>query len=368
MAVRSPRDPWRVVWQAVVSDGTLALLLFIAAAAVAIAAWFPQVPPGDSGAYAREMSSLQAQFGNTAQVMQTLGLFSITRSWAFRFLAALIAICVVLRTIELASRLLDRAGGPAEEGDSRSFWPGAAGDVFSLASHAGVLLLLAGIVASQVWGWQRSALILQGKTPVILPGGNTWAALSDDGRSVIHSRSVHVVTEEWGPGVTIRAVDVTGQALPLQQRPGAEPVPELALQLIQDPDLGTRDALLAIPRAQLIIRVLPEADRGSSGSGELLVQAYRSPSGELVAEASIGEEAALVIGDVTLEIVSSPYAQITVAYSPGAWLSVLGVLALLGGVLATIGWRTLHDRGGTTTDADAGEGSLAAQLARSQES
>ncbi len=370
MVVRSPRDPWRVVWQAAVYDGTLALILFTTAAALAVAAWFPQMPRGDSVAYARQLSSLQARFGNAARMMQSFGLFDITRSWGFRSLVALIAVCVVLRTIELGGRLLNRTASSTENevpNEGGSFWPGAASDLFSLLSHAGVLLLLSGVVVSQLWGWHRSALIVQGDAWVVLPGSDTWVALNADGRSVAHSSGLRVQAEDWGPGAIVRATDGAGRSLSLQQNPGAEPAPELAVPLVQDPDLGTRDALLAIPQAQLIVRLLPEAELGSESTGGLLVQAYRSPSGELVAEAVVGEKAALEIGDVTLEIVSSPYARLAVTHSPGAGLSAAGVLVLLGGVLATAGQRALQDRERTAMEAELGEDTQPAQPAQSGE-
>ena len=346
MAVRPRRDPWYLVWRVAVAAGTLAGLLIVTAITLATAALIPQIPLGDAVAYARRISSLQARFGSATQAMRSLGLFSITRSWGFRTLVALIAGCTLLRSIEISGRSRGRAAGePGGDAPapSRCLWSAVAGDTLSLLAHAGGLLLIGGLVIAQVSGWQKQGIVLQAGSRVGLPGRDAWVAMTDEGL-VSHSPGVRVLAEEWGPGALVRAVDAAGQQLELQQNPESKPALELPLALVRDPDLATRDAVVAIPEAQLIVRLLPQDGAKGDAPGGLIVQAYRSPSGELATEAVVVGDAAIEVGNVTLEIVGSPYVQLTVARNPGAWPTAVGVIVLLFGRVAKIAWRPLDAR------------------------
>jgi hypothetical protein len=311
-------------------------LLVVAAVALAIAALIPQTSPGDTVAYARRLSSLQARFGSAAQAMRTAGMFSITRSWGFRALSAVVASCVALRLIEVFGRLRARGGGGRGDDAHTSFariWAGGIDDALLALAHSGGLVLLAGLAATQVWGWQRPGVVLQGESVLALPGRNSWVALTDSGH-VSHSPGVRVLDESWGPGALIRAADAGGEPLALQQDPGSSLATEISLALVRDPDLATRDAIVAIPGAQLIVRLLPSIGENPGAAGGFVVQAYRSPSGALAMETVVDGDASLRIDDVTLEIVSSPYVQLSLAANPGTWVTAAGLLMLVAGLLA----------------------------------
>jgi len=72
----------------------------------------------------------------------------------------------------------------------------------------------------------------------------------------------------------------------------------------------------------------------------VLVQVYRSPSGELALEAVLDGEAGLTVDDATLALTVSPYVRLTATYNPGLWPTALGVLLVTGGLLGSVVWPT----------------------------
>jgi hypothetical protein len=340
MASRNPRDPWSAAWRALTADATLATLLILVAAALALAASFPQVPGSDAVARARHLSSLQVRFGSLTRVIESAGLLSVTQSWGFRALIAAVACCICFRIADLVDSLFREGEGRGDSGfDFRMSWvrTGASGDVTALVSQVGAILLIIGAAATQIWGWEISEVVLQGHGRVTLGDGQAWAAMTESGH-VATSPAVRIREEYRGPGVRVHAVDREGQVLPLQQSPDAAPAPKLDLPLIRDADVATRHALFAIPQASLVIRLVPQDDASREADGDLLVQAYRSPSGELEAEATVGDRGTVAIDDVTLGIESAPYVMITVGRSPGVWPASIGVILVLTGIVGSL-WR-----------------------------
>ncbi|MDY6875533.1 MAG: cytochrome c biogenesis protein ResB [Chloroflexota bacterium] len=359
MITQTPRqDPWRVVWQVAISDGLLIVLLLAVATGLSITAWLPQIPLADPVAYARQLSEAQTRFGEAAQTMQTLGLFTITRSLGFRALLALLAGCLLLRLVENGDWLRQsrKVTEPAGEWETlaevrfpdaleglrhRHYrvlstptllqvdrWPWA--DLFPPLAHIGGLLLLVGLLLTHLWGWHFEGVIVQNSERVTLPHTEDWVALDDDTSRVTHSPGIVAFVEERGPGVQVNATDGTGQPLLLQQAAEASPVTQLTLAL-------TEDQHFAIPEAQLGIRLAKQPDHVKVHS-PVLVQVYRSPPGRLVNEIVMEGDAELTVDDVTLEFTSMPYARVTATFNPGLWPTYTGIVLLLAGILGSIAW------------------------------
>jgi len=388
MIAQPPRDPWRVIWQIVTSDVSLAALLIAVAAGLTVTVWLPQMPVADPVAYARWLSEVQAHFGAATQAMRTLGLFTVTHSLGFRILLALLAACLLLRLIESSDRLRQSQEVMEPMGEWRGLtgvclpdvmddlrrwryrvlhqppllqadrWPWA--DLFPLLAHAGALLLLVGLLITHLWGWQVEGLIVQGGEQATLPGTDKWVALDDDARRVTHSPGLVIFVEERGPGVRVSAADSTRRSLPLQQTTEADPVPQLALAL-------TEDQYFAIPEAHLVVRLAPQTGPAAGTHSPVLVQVYRSPPGRLTTETVVEGDADLTVGDVTLKLVSAPYARLTATFNPGLWPTGAGLVLLAAGLLGSMIWpvRRFWLREGT--DGVEGSGDLPRALTKDEE-
>jgi len=340
MAARTRRDPWRVAWNSVGADLTLAALLIAIAAALAVSAMVPQIPGGDAITRARTLSSLHVRYGSLARVFESLGLLSIRQSWALRVLVGLATSCIVFRAIDLVWRFLASGEIPPESHSTSStstswLWTQTGGDAIALGSHVGAILIVVGLAISQVWGWEVTAVAPRGDGRIALPGQDAWVAYDDEGR-VTTSPGLRVRDAEFGPGARVRAIGPDGHLLRLRQGRDASPTTELSLALTLDPDLATRDALFTVPQANLIIRVAPLDGAAGTVTDQLLVQAYRSPSGELAAEARVRGSADVRVGDVTIKMDSVPYAMLTAGYSPGQLPTVAGVIIVLGAIVVTV--------------------------------
>ncbi len=359
MIAQTPRDRWRATWRVATSDGLIAALLLGVAVGLATTVWLPQTPVADPVAYARWLSEAQARFGTATPTMQTLGLFTVTRSLGFRVLLAFLAGCLLLRLIEDGDRLWRNREMAKPAGEWQILTGVCLSDVMdnlrhrhyrvlsappflqadrwpwtglsSLLAHGGALLLLAGLLLTHLWGWRVEGLIVQSGERVTLPGTEKWVALEDDARRVAHSPGIVTFVEERGPGVRASAADSTGHPLPLQQTAEADPVTQLTIAL-------SEDQYFAIPEAQLIVRLTPQPDHTIEAHSPVLVQVYRSPPGRLVTETAVEGDAELTVADVTLELASVPHARLSATFNPGLWITGAGLVLLVVGLLGSIAW------------------------------
>ena len=348
-------DPWRLMWRATTSQTLVAGLLLCLAGSLMLTTWIPQAPSPEME-YARWFSQVQARFGDATPLMRGLGLFNVTGSFGFRLLLALLSGCLVLQLIEGADGLWqgDEAAEPEgnweqlSEGDLDELlddlrdenyrtihgsswyqvdrWPVAG--LSLLVARTGALVLLGGLLLSQLWGWQVEGLVLQRGQQLSLPTGNHWVALNDGGTELVHSAGAVGFIEREGPGVAVRALDEEGGTLRLQLTAEAEPRTELLVALRED-------RYFAIPEADLIVRLRPQSEAPYT---PLEVQAYRSPPGEIVAELITGDggQTELMLEGVKLELSPAPYVEATVSRNPGRWTTAVGLVLLVGGILTNL--------------------------------
>ena len=361
MITQAPRGPWRVIWEIATSDHWIAALLLSIAVGFAITAWLPQRPVADPIAYARWHSEMQTRFAGSAETMESLGLLSVTQSIGFRILVAFLAVSMALRLVESGDRLRRYRQVVEPVGEWRPLanvqlsgvtkalrrqryrisnaapliqadrWPWA--DLFPLLIHVGGLLLLVGLLVTHLWGWRIDDIIVRGGERVDLPYAEAWVALERSGRETTHSPRIVTYVEGKLPGLEIRASDGTDHALLLQQTADTGQVPQLTLSL-------TEDQYLAIPAAQLVIRLAPQLDEAADGACcPVLVQVYRSPSGRLATQTVITEaETELIVGDATLVLTHTPYARLAAVFNPGLWPTGFGLAILIVGLLGGIAW------------------------------
>ena len=359
MIAQTTRDPWRTSWRLATSDGLLTILLLGLAVGLVIALWLPQMPSTEPVAYAQWLSTAQARFGDATPTMQALGLFSIARSIVFRALLSLLAGCLLLRLIESADRLRQRReiAEPAEEWQPLACaplpdtadtlrhenyrilkvsemlqadrWPWS--DLFPLLIYGGGLLVLVGLLVTQVWGWQVPGLTLQGGDQVALPGAENRVAMEKTTGEVTHSPGITTLVEGNGPGVQASAFDGAGRSLALQQAAEADPVTDLNVTL-------TEERYFAVPEAQLIVRLTPQTGESVDVHTPILAQVYRSPPGRLIVEGTVEGDTELTVDEVTLRLVRLPYVRLTATFDPGVWPSGVGLVLLVAGVLGSTAW------------------------------
>ena len=359
MIAQTPRDPWRTIWQITTSDYLIAAFLLGITAGLIVTTWLPQMPVADPVAYAQWLSETQARFENATPTMQTLGLFTITRSFGFHVLLVLLAGTLLLRLVEIGDRLWQNREIANPDGEWHNLadahlpdvindlrrrryrilhtppllqadrWPWA--DLFPLLVHSGGLLLLIGLLVTHGWGWQIRGVTVQGGQRFALPGTETWITWDDNTHNVTHSSGIQAFVETQVPGIQARADDGMGQPLSLQQTPDIEPVTQLTVALAED-------QYFAIPEAQLVVRLAPQLNHIIDARSSVLAQVYRSPPGRLVTETKIEEEVKLSVDDITLKLTSVSYARLTVIFNPGLWPTSIGLVVLTVGLLGSIAW------------------------------
>ena len=306
------RDLWRSIWQVATGNGLLLVLLLAAAAGLLATVWFPQAPTTGPEAYARWFSETQARFGKATQAMQTLGLFAVTRSFGFRALLALLAGTLLLRLVERGERLFS--------GVARWEWR----ELFPLLIHIGGLLLLTGLLITHLWSWRTEGLIVQSGEQLSVPGTESWVALEKDASKVTYSPGIVASIEARGPGVRVSASDDEGNILTFAQATEPDLHTELALALVKDQNF-------AIPDAQLIVQLTPQEGHPAGIQTPVQVQVYHYPPVQLETETVVQGNAELKVDNVTLHLVSRPYAQVTVTFNPGLWPTGTGIaLAIVG--------------------------------------
>jgi hypothetical protein len=376
MIAQTSRDPWRTIWQIAAGDYVLVALLLGIAMGLVITTWLPQMPvanpAADPVAYAQWFSETQARFGDTTSSLQALGLFTVTRSLAFRILLAILFSVLLLRLVEGYDRLRQHREISEPDGEWHALadvdlldtthklrrrryrvlgepplfqidrWPWA--DLLALLAHGGGVLLLIGLLITHLWGWRIEGSIVQSDETFTLPNTKAWVSWDEDTQDVSHSPGITVFVEEQVPGIQIQAADSAGQSLPLQQSPTTAPVPQLLLPLVED-------QAFAIPEAQLIVRLVPHSNHAAAHS-YALVQLYRSPLGELVTESQVEEQTTLSVDGVIVEFSTVPHARLTAVFNPGLWPTGIGIVFLVVGLLGNIVWPEhrfwLQENGGQT--------------------
>lgn len=225
--------------------------------------------------------------------------------------------------------------------------------------YAGGLLVLAGLWASQVFGWQKSGLVLIPGQPTALEhlrgstltvsedidepkvtlqtveGTSASATLSASGRARLGGIALRQVGE--GQLVTLSARDAAGSPLQIrlldEQAPGADRV-----ALVFDQPRAERAVF--IPTRQLVISVVdfPALPERGFANPTLLVQAFVEGARDPVFNEFVEGNASIAIGEDSFDLRRGQTITVQASTSPGTPLAVLGGLLALSSLLLGL-WR-----------------------------
>ncbi len=287
----------------------LGLLVLIQITAFAL----PQIPVSASqtAAFNRWLAEFRPRLGEQARTFASLGLLTIRTSLGLRLTLGLIGLVVAAN--------LDRLHEPATRG------PWTLPRLSRVFLALGGILVIGGWAGQMLWGWREPEVIAW-------PGADI--ELSQRPLSVAQPRrqiglwprgyGMYVIRRGQRVGVEIRA-DRNGDALPLLTSVSEEPRNTLRLALTTQ----APDAFFAVQDADLIFRL-------SQLQGALQLQAYRSASGELLAETRLEvgpHESMLSLNDVHIITSQTLLPRYEVVYNPGAIFEGIGIALFASGAL-----------------------------------
>jgi hypothetical protein len=304
------------LWEGLASPGTTLLILVVLSLVQITALVLPQIPGSatQGTAYTRWLAELRPRLGARTGVLAALGLLTVRSSFIMRALLGMLGLLVAVN--------LDGLREAFQNGASRSVRT-----AFGLIALGG-LLTIGGWMAQMVWGWQEPSAIVWPANPIELPQhGLTLEQPSGSLGLWREKMGLYVLGRGKHTGFEVSA---TRADAPMLLLPSVDQEPQQVLQLTlatQEPE-----AFFASEEAALIFRVIRLP-------GEVQVQVYRSPSGEIVAETVFnGSEGlqTLTVDDaeVSFTPVKLPYYEII--YNPGALFEALGMVALFAGTVMSI--------------------------------
>ncbi|NTU65606.1 MAG: hypothetical protein HGB05_19945, partial [Chloroflexi bacterium] len=336
------RDPWRRLWHVFTSDGFLTAALILSAALLLTAALLPQTPANDLVAYSRWLSETQTRFGNLFDVLNPLGLFSTTNSFAFRLALAALGWCAALRLFDQLDRLwrADRAA-------RRSY-------IAAIMVYAGALVALLGLVLGTFIDYRVDNIVVQPGAVTNIPGTSyavrldtvegrraTVALLSQTetiaqgsiGEKQPLYDGVAVYLDRIGPALNVSATRGTTQTLDLQNT-ATSPLQKQVL-LLFTPDQN--EGFLAAPDVNLVLRVQPTAADGFAA------QIYQSATGKDFGSQPFEPGGSISIEGITFTFEPAAYVIVSLANQPSHWIMALGLVITLLGLVGLLIWP------GTTT-------------------
>jgi len=331
------RDPWRRLWHVFTSDGFLTAALILSAALLLTAALLPQTPANDLVAYSRWLSETQTRFGNLFDVLNPLGLFSTTNSFAFRLALAALGWCAALRLFDQLDRLW-RADRAARRSYSAA-----------IMVYAGALVALLGLVLGTFIDYRVDNIVVQPGAVTNIPGTSyavrldtvegrraTVALLSQTetiaqgsiGEKQPLYDGVAVYLDRIGPALNVSATRGTTQTLDLQNT-ATSPLQKQVL-LLFTPDQN--EGFLAAPDVNLVLRVQPTAAEGFSA------QIYQSATGKDFGSQPFEPGGSISIEGITFTFESAAYVIVSLANQPSHWIMALGLVITLLGLIGLLIW------------------------------
>lgn len=270
----------------------------------------PQAPtlPKESPAFTRWLAGIRPIFGDRTGMWAELGIFTLRSSLILRLTLGTIGL---LTLVQLASLWEYR----------QQLNAGTRRRMLSL-SLSGVLILI-GWFAHIQWGWVESGVIAWPDQPVVVRS-QELGTIRSQGVFPILTRhyGLFLVPEGERTGLTIRAFDPEGNELSLLASVRDDPKAVIrSVMTDQSPE-----TFLAVPDAGMIFRLSRWQDR-------VQVQAYRSASGELLAEVPLASDTLLTIEEVTLDVETQPLSRYRAVYNPGAVLEGLGALGIVASLM-----------------------------------
>jgi hypothetical protein len=384
-------DPWRIAWNLIASDILLASLLLALAALLTLTALLPQSPDSsaDPMAFSRWQAEAQARLGTLFMPLRETGLLAFASSPLPRGLIAVIALCLLLRTVDalLATAHSRRFQPPPSplpsqvsveqpldnvvaslhkrfriirEGDVAYADHFPLAHIGRLAVYLGALLLILSLSFSSVAGWRSNTLnvgigqMVPLNEPRQSPYNLRLDALdsSQRGRVSLLKESepagtgylaVHrplelagltITLDGTGPAIRASATLSDGQPIRLQSSAASAPTNDLLLLLTQDEP----DRYFAVPDAELVVRL----SRGTQTPDRVHAQIYRSRTGTLLFDDAISPNGQIKIENVNLALAAEPYATIRAVRDPGKLILLIGMTILALGLMLSTLWPSVQ--------------------------
>jgi hypothetical protein len=379
-------DPWRIAWNVIAGDVWQTCLLLALALVLALIAWLPQSPDSatDPVAFSRWRSEAQTRLGNSFVALQDAGLFSLEQSAVLRGLIGLMALGLMVRTLDSAAAMwrsrhfeLPPAHVPAEASIQSSLedvigalrrrrlrilrdgeavradhFPMA--HIGQLAIYLGALVILAGLIVTSLYGWQSNRLTLGvGQMGQLNPPPTSYGLRLDalDGNEQaqiallketetaatgvlgpnhpLEMGGLMISFGGSGPAIRASATLTDGQGVRLQSSASATPSNDLLLLLTQDEP----ERFFAAPDAGLVVRL----SRAADASNVLRAQVYRSRTGTLLFDDQLPLDGHVSIENVNLALTRETFAVLMAQRDPGRLVSLTGIgLLALGLMLAAL--------------------------------
>lgn len=276
----------------------------------------PQSPvsPAAEPAFARWLAELRPTLGAWSAPLAAVGLLSLRTSLWMRGALGLLGLVTLVRLADLGERWA---------GWGRGWRWRQAGLI------AGSLLFIGGWGAAVLGGWVEPNLVAWPQSPLAIA---ERGIVLDEPRFPLLTRQygLYLLPQGQAPGLEVRAFAANGEnpAVPLGLSRAVRSSPEEMLRLAFTAQ--TPEAYFTLPDAGLIFRISqsPDAD-----DPRLQLQAYRSASGDLVAEVQFDADRTLAIDDVQVQIQYTMLPRLTAIYNPGALFQILGSGLFIGASL-----------------------------------
>ena len=319
------RDPWRLAWNLATGNVTLAVVTFALSLYLLVLTIIPQTTdPWPSDQW---MAMVQTRFGSATAPLYRIGLFSLAGSPLPRLPPAMTAFLLLARLVELVLTLrsADTSAPPRRQ----------RADIAAILAYGGALLALLGLLTNHLWGWREEELLAyNGDSLTTAAHGTVELSGNDDSlRSATPGVTVYVTGS--GPQIAVQAGDDAGRPLELQQSQQEQTSSTLTASLTTQ----APETYIAIPDASLVARFVLTAPVDIRPDALLLVQVFRTPTGELVQEQTWGTgDLAVDVDGTHLTGTRSSYLVLTAAHEPGRWLQIGGLTLGSIGLLGLLAW------------------------------
>ncbi len=347
------RDPWRRLWRFFTGDGFFAAVIMLVAALLVVAALLPQTPSPDPIAYSRWLSDARTHFGSVFNVLNMLGLFTVTSSLLFRLALALLGFAATLRVIDL----LDRLRQPVQTITRRSGFA-------AILVYSGLLIVLFGLFIGTFSDTRADDIVVQPGTPAVVPGTPYTLRLdaveNDRARIALLQQTETIAQgaiakrQPLQSSITLYLAQI-GSALKVSATRG--PTETLSLQSTATGAAQTQvllaftpnqnDVFVAAPQANLVLRVSP------TNAGEYAAQVYQSATGKDLGSQPFKPGESITVEGTTFAFQPAAYINVSAANQPSHWIAAIGLILSTAGLaslwLWPIGWTTARsDRAAQT--------------------
>lgn len=328
------------LWRLCADARTAVALWALVALAAALGLALPQAPQaaaGEQAAFGRWLADLQMRRGPWVLWPARLGLLSLFAAPGLRWLWAAVAVAAL---VAAADRLLAwRARAVAR-------FPWAA------LAHLGLILVLAGAVVDERWGWQQEQLLVGSGRPVAVGGGLFLDRASDSSSAAValdwqrgdsagrlqlqpgrpaHVGLVTVHLAQTGPAVRLRVLDAADRVLPVDDPSlGGPLLPEATLRFQK----AGESRYVSVPGREWLVRVAyqPTAD----GEPVFVLWVYRGLEAAPLAQADLQGSGEVEVGETRLCWQVEPYVSLWAACQPGLVLWAAGWVLLCCGLGAAV--------------------------------